>query len=191
MLTKIFKLWYPSSKLSLEGKMVAYDEPVLEGAGIKVWVKPKHLLRQICDKLHLPIPYFHFQKPRWNLYVQRIDQPQTIDTLYWWLKLADGRETGPDIGTKIKLPQLKVGEKRKIQIIGGRLISPIGSTALCIAPVHWLPKNEQENTSSGRHMTLCEFKSTAEEEYFMPFLAALFAGLLAGIVLFLLRLILN
>ena len=157
--------------------MVAYAEHVLEGTGVKVWVSAAHWFRRLCDKLHLPIPYFHFQKPRWNLYAQRIDGPQTTDTLYWWLKLADGRRTGPDEGTEVKLPQLEVGEKRKIQVIGDRLISSLGSTALCIAPTHWLPD---------KHMTLCEFRSTAEEEYFIPFLAALVAGILGGIVVFLL-----
>ena len=171
--------------------MVAYGEHVLEGTGVKVWVRPKSLFRRTCDKWHLPMPYFHFQKPQWNLYVEGVEEAQKTDTLYWWLKLADGRMTGPDVGTEVRLPKLKVGKKRRIQIVGGRLIAGIGQTALCIAPVHWLASNEEGKLQPNLHMTLCEFNSTAEEEYFVPFVAALFAGAIAGLIVFLLTHFIN
>ena len=139
-------------------------------------------------KLHIPIPYLHFQKPEWILHIEKEKQDAQIDILFWWLKLGDGNSSGPDDRTKVEIPPIKIGE-RSHNIIGGRQISPLGSTAVCIAPHHWLSK---VHTGHGdillppdwSYVTpLCEFRSTSEEEYFMPFIAALMAGLIAGLIL--------
>jgi hypothetical protein len=155
---------------------------------VEVWVDPSSWLRRFLDKVHFPFPYFHFMKPKWKLHVKRLHGPSQTNTLYWWLWLPDGRATGPDVGTAVNIPNLNPGEERVFEI-GGRLISPIGNTALCIAPIEWMPlqRGRRIITPQARHHTVYEFRSTAEEELFVGILA----GIIAGIFLLLLGLVLR
>jgi hypothetical protein len=131
----------------------------------------------------LPFPYFHFTKPIWILHVRRLPVQRQTNHLYWWLWLPDGRATGPDAGTAIDIPDLQPDGKRIFEI-GGRFISPIGDTSLCIAPIEWMPVKDGEIilTPEAYHHTLYSFRSTSEEELFVGVLAGIIAGLLLSLL---------
>lgn len=156
--------------------------------GLEVWVESTSSLRKLLDKIHFPFPRFHFTKPKWKLHVKRLPELNQTNKLYWWLWLPDGRATGPDVGTEVNVPNLNP-EEEKIFEIGNRLISPIGNTALCAAPIEWMPLKQGKRivTPQAHHHTLYEFRSTAEEELFVGVLA----GIIAGFFLFLLNLALR
>ena len=143
--------------------MVAYQEVTIKELRLKLVPIG---IRKFLDRYHIPIPYFHFQKPKWKLYVKRLstkeEQPRKLK---WFLKLADNRTTMGEID----LPKMKVGQEN-IYEVGHRLISPIGSTAFCITIPEW----------GNQHHTLCEFYAISEEQYFIPFATAFIAGILAG-----------
>lgn len=154
--------------------------------GLEVWVESASSFRKFLDKIHFPFPYFHFTKPKWKLHVKRLPTPNQTNKLYWWLWFPDRRVTGPDVGTEVNVPNLN-SEEERIFDVGGRLISPIGDTALCIAPIEWMPlsRGKRIPTSGAPHHTLYEFRSTAGAEFFVGVLT----GIVVGFFFFLLSLV--
>jgi hypothetical protein len=158
-------------------KMVAKQR--VEMKGLEVWVEPISLSRKFLEEIHFPFPYFHFMKPKWKLHVKKLPEHDQTNKLCWWLLFSDNRTAGDELD----VPYLNPNEERIFEI-GEKLISPIGNTALCVAPIESMPWNQGKRVINYNipHQTLCEFRSTAEEELFVGVLA----GIIVGVFLFLL-----
>lgn len=163
--------------------MVATQAPQVDGLTFEI--KPSHPLKRVSEKLHLPIPYFHFQKPKWKLIIKRVPDQTQAKTVLWYLCFSNGAITGID--QPIDVSHIKLGDKEEHEI-GYRLISPLGTTSVRVSTDTRVEAAKQRTGKTSLPLqeiefhTLCEFESVAEEEYFMPFFASFLGALIATLI---------
>lgn len=152
--------------------MVAYQDASL--SGLRFNLEPKGF-RRLINRFHIPIPYFHFQKPEWDLTIERVSEENQPEAIFWYLKFPDNRVTGG----RVELPEMKKGEK-ETKKIGGKLISPIGTTSVCVTTDKQIGKNKPSlrEIAVAKHHTLCTFRSFTRTELFMSFIIGLIASII-------------